>query len=96
MSYEPLAPYTQDDDRFKGNMSSGWITDLNSSDSRIHKEKVIEKALMAAKLGSADAQSFLFNCYQAYNPFFTFHVKQVPETQGLVGRDNPWPVFWGL
>jgi DNA ligase 1 len=77
-------------------MSSGWITDLNSSDSRIHKEKVIEKALMAAKLGSADAQSFLFNCYQAYNPFYTFHVKQLPETQGLVGRENPWPRFWGL
>ena len=45
MIYEPLAPYTIDDDRFKGYMSSGWITDLNSSDSRIHKEKVIEKAL---------------------------------------------------
>ena len=96
MTYEPLAPYTIDHDRFKGYMSSGWITDLNSSDSRIHKEKVIEKALMAAKLGSADAQSFLFNCYQAYNPFYTFHVKQLPETQGLVGRDNPWPRFWGL
>jgi DNA ligase-1 len=96
MIYEPLAPYTIDHDRFKGYMSSGWITDLNSSDSRIHKEKVIEKALMAAKLGSADAQSFLFNCYQAYNPFYTFHVKQLPETQGLVGRENPWPRFWGL
>ena len=96
MTYEPLAPYTIDHDRFKGYMSSGWITDLNSSDSRIHKEKVIEKALMAAKLGSADAQSFLFNCYQAYNPFYTFHVKQLPETQGLVGRENPWPRFWGL
>ena len=96
MTYDPLAPYTIDHDRFKGYMSSGWITDLNSSDSRIHKEKVIEKALMAAKLGSADAQSFLFNCYQAYNPFYTFHVKQLPETQGLVGRENPWPRFWGL
>jgi len=96
MLYDPLAPYSVDDVRFTGTMSSGWITDLNSSDSRIHKEKVIEKALMAAKLGSADAQSFLFNCYQAYNPFYTFHVKQVPETQGLTGRDNPWPLFWGL
>jgi DNA ligase-1 len=96
MLYDPLAPYSVDDIRFNGTMSSGWITDLNSSDSRIHKEKVIEKALMAAKLGSADAQSFLFNCYQAYNPFYTFHVKQVPETQGLTGRDNPWPLFWGL
>ena len=77
-------------------MAAGWIRDLESSDSRIHKEKTIEKALMAAKLGSSDAQIFLFNCYQAYNPFYTFNVRQVPETSGLTGRDNPWPVFWAL
>ena len=84
------------DPRYVGVMSSGWIRDLESSDSRIHKEKTIEKALMAAKLGSADAQAFLFNCYQAYNPFYTFNVKQVPETQGLVNKANDWPVFWAL
>ena len=83
-------------ERFEGVMAAGWIRDLESSDSRLHKERVIEKALMAAKLGSGDAQIFLFNCYQAYNPFYTFNVKQVPETAGLTGRDNPWPVFWAL
>jgi len=83
-------------ERFRGTMSAGWIRDLESSDSRIHKEKVIEKALMAAKLGSADAQAFLFNCYQAYNPFYTFNVKQVPETEGLSNKANDWPVFWAL
>jgi DNA ligase-1 len=57
---------------------------------------VIEKALMAAKLGSANAQCFLFNCYQAYNPYYTFHVKQVPESSGIEHAENPWPVFWGL
>jgi DNA ligase-1 len=77
-------------------VSSGWIRDLESSDSRIHKEKVIEKALMAARLGSADAQAFLFNCYQAYNPYYTFHVKQVPEVSGHKHRANPWPIFWAL
>jgi len=77
-------------------MAAGWIRDLESSDSRIHKEKVIEKALMASKLGSADAQAFLFNCYQAYNPFYVFGVRQVPETEGLTGRPNPWPRFWAL
>ncbi len=82
--------------RFDAIMAAGWIRDLESSDSRIHKEKVIEKALMAARLGSADAQCFLFNCYQAYNPFYTFNVKQVPETQGLINRPNPWPRFWAL
>ena len=77
-------------------MSAGWISDLESSDSRTHKEKTIEKALMAAKLGSADAQAFLFNCYQAYNPFHVFGIKQVPETVGLTNRPNPWPTFWAL
>jgi DNA ligase-1 len=77
-------------------MAAGWIRDLESSDSRIHKETVIEKALLAAKLGSADAQCFLFNCYQAYNPFFVFGVRQVAETQGLTGRANPWTQFWAL
>ena len=85
-----------EDERFDGIVSSGWIRDLESSDSRIHKEKVIEKALMAAKLGSADAQAFLFNCYQAYNPYYTFHIKQVEEVHGQVDRPNIWPKFWAL
>lgn len=83
-------------ERFDGIMAAGWIRDLESSDSRIHKEKTIEKALMAARLGSADAQCFLFNCYQAYNPFYTFNIRQVPETSGLTGQPNPWTRFWAL
>ena len=73
-----------------------WIRDLESSDSRLHKERVIEKALMAANLGSANAQCFLLNCYQAYNPFFVFNVKQIPTTVGLINKSNPWTRFWGL
>jgi len=84
------------DPRFDGIMAAGWIKDLESSDSRIHKEKTIEKALMASQLGSADAQAFLFNCYQAYNPFYVFGIRQVPETEGLEGQPNPWPKFWAL
>jgi DNA ligase-1 len=57
---------------------------------------VIEKALMASKLGSAGAQGFLFNCYLAYNPFYVYNVKQVIETRDLVNRPNPWPTFWAL
>ena len=84
-------------DEFNGiKVAADWIRDIESSDSRIHKERVIEKALMAAKLGSTNAQCFLFNCYQAYNPFYTFNVKQVPETLGIEGQANPWPRFWGL
>jgi len=73
-----------------------WIRDLESSDSRLHKERVIEKALIASKLGSASAQGFLFNCYLAYNPFYVYNVRQIPETEGLTGQPNPWPTFWGL
>ena len=41
-----------DPTRCEGTMVSGWIHELEASDSRNHKEKVIEKALMAARLGS--------------------------------------------
>jgi DNA ligase-1 len=85
------------DDKFQGiKVAVDWINDLESSDSRIHKENVIEKALMAAKLGSSGAQCFLYNCYLAYNPFFTFNVKKVPETKDLIDKENPWVAFWGL
>jgi DNA ligase-1 len=77
-------------------VAADWIRDLESSDSRLHKESVIEKALMAAKLGSANAQCFLFNCYQAYNPYYVFGVKKVTETEGLENKENPWPKFWGM
>jgi DNA ligase-1 len=85
------------DVKFEGiKLAADWIRDLESSDSRLHKEKVIEKALMASKLGSSNAQCFLFNCYQAYNPYYVFGVKQVPETQGLADKPNPWPKFWAM
>jgi DNA ligase-1 len=77
-------------------VAADWIRDLESSDSRLHKESVIEKALMASKLGSTNAQCFLFNCYQAYNPYYVFGVKKVPETEGLTNRPNPWPRFWAM
>ena len=77
-------------------VASDWIRDLEDDNSRLHKEGVIEKALVAARLGSASAECFLYNCYLAYNPYFTYNVKQVPETEGLEHRENPWVQFWGL
>jgi DNA ligase-1 len=77
-------------------VAADWIRDLEASDSRLHKEAVIEKALMASKLGSANAQCFLFNCYQAYNPYYVFGVKKVPETVGLEHQPNPWSKFWAM
>ena len=85
-----------DEKAFRGTVASDWIRDLESSDSRTHKEKVIEKALMAANLGSASAQCFLYNCYLALNPYWVYGVKKVPESANLTDRENPWPAFWGL
>jgi DNA ligase-1 len=85
-----------DEKAFQGIVSADWIRDLESSDSRLHKERVMEKALMAARLGSASAQCFLYNCYLALNPYFVYGVKKVPESSGLDNRPNPWPRFWGL
>ena len=81
---------------FTGIMAADWIRDIESSDSRLHKEAVIEKALMAARLGSASAQCLLYNCYLALNPFFVYGVKKVPESTGLCDRENPWVSFWAL
>lgn len=77
-------------------VAADWIDDLESSNSRTHKEQVIEKALIASQLGSASAQCFLYNCYLAYNPFYVYGVRQVAETQHLVDRPNPWVEFWAL
>ena len=46
-------------------VASDWIRDLEDDNSRLHKEGVIEKALVAARLGSASAECFLYNCYLA-------------------------------
>jgi len=89
--------HNRHDEKYNGlKVAVDWIQDLESSDSRLHKEAVIEKALVAARLGSAGAQCFLYNCYLAYNPYFVYGVKKVPETQGLTGKDNPWVEFWAL
>ena len=70
-----------DEKAFTGTVASDWIRDLESSDSRTHKEQVIEKALMAANLGSASAQCFLYNCYLALNPYWVYGVKKVPKVR---------------
>lgn len=89
--------HNRHDEKYNGlKVAIDWIQDLEVSDSRLHKEAVIEKALVAARLGSSGAQCFLYNCYLAYNPYFVYGVKKVPETQDLTGKENPWVEFWAL
>ena len=71
-------------------MSVSWIKLLNKSDSRLHKEDVIKQALEASILGSTNAQIFLGWLKACYNPYVTFGVKQVSDTVGIVGAENPW------
>jgi len=77
-------------------MSASWISKLNESDSRLHKEDVIKQALEATMLGSQNAKNFLFLTQVAYNPFVTFGVRQVPETEGVTNGENPWDDFTTL
>jgi DNA ligase-1 len=77
-------------------MSASWIHKLNESDSRLHKEAVISQALTAAKLGNENAHFFLTFTNTTYNPYNTFGVRQVPETAGITGAENPWQEFFDL
>jgi DNA ligase-1 len=74
-------------------MSASWITKLNESDSRLHKEDVIRQALEAAVLGSVNAKNFLNFVQYCYNPYVTFGVKQVPDASESTGNENPWYEF---
>ena len=74
-------------------MSASWITKLNESDSRLHKEDVIKQALEASVLGSTNSQVFLGFLKACYNPYVTFGVKQIPDSVGITGAENPWTEF---
>jgi DNA ligase-1 len=71
-------------------MSQYWINKLNESDSRLHKEGVIQDALNMANLGHTDSQIFLALAKATYNPFVTFGIKQIPITEGITDAENPW------
>lgn len=74
-------------------MSASWIRKLTESDSRLHKEDVIRQALEAATLGSTNAINFLTLTKVCYNPYYTFGVKQIPDTVGITGAENPWDEY---
>jgi len=77
-------------------MSAHWIKRLNESDSRLHKEAVIEEALTLTKIGEASSKIFLQLTSATYNPFLTWGIKQVPTTVDIVDAPNPWSEFQQL
>jgi DNA ligase-1 len=64
-----------------------WINQLNESDSRLHKEDVLKRAL------DAGDHVFLNGIRNCYNPYITFGVKQIPATEGITGAPNPYEEF---
>lgn len=84
------------DKKYLGITVADHIKDLASSDSRLHKEAVLKKALTSATIGSAQGEAFFYNLYLACNPYITFGVKQIPATEGLTGKPNDYPAFWKL
>lgn len=85
-----------------GHMAADWIRDLETAESQSRKQVVIEKAVMSARLGSASAQCFLFNCYLALNPYHPHDLmlgdlRSDLESSGPEsGCENPWGEFWGF
>ena len=68
-------------------MKYKWIKELNQSDSRLHKEDVLKRAL------DAGDHVFLNGIRNCYNPYITFGVKQIPATEGITGAPNPYEEF---
>jgi len=68
-------------------MRHKWISQLNESDSRLHKEDVLARALAAGD------HVFLNGIRNCYNPYITFGVKQIPSTEGITGAPNPYEEF---
>lgn len=68
-------------------MKYKWINELNESDSRLHKEDVLKRAL------DASDHVFLNGLRICYNPYITFGVKQIPSTEGITGAPNPYEEF---
>jgi len=68
-------------------MRHKWINQLNESDSRLHKEDVLKRAL------DAGDHVFLNGLRICYNPYITFGVKQIPSTEGITGAPNPYEEF---
>lgn len=74
-------------------MSASWVKSLQESDSRLHKEEVLRKALTASNLGSDNADTFLTLAGMCYNPYVTFGVRKVPNIETSLTEENPWEDF---
>jgi len=74
-------------------MLESWVYKLNESNSRLHKESVLQEVLNLETLGDENCKMFLKLIHLTYNPFFTFGVTTSQITQGVENEENPWDDF---
>lgn len=79
-------------------MPADWIRDLKEHKSKKEKKLIIERALIAYRLGSESAENFLYTCYLAYNPMYCYNLENddVIKTKNIYNQANPWTKFWGV
>ena len=77
-------------------MAADWVQDIKRCRTRSKKAVIVERALIAARLGSSSAECFLYNCYLAYRPDFVYGVTDVKFSYERSYRSNPWLDFWGV
>jgi DNA ligase 1 len=77
-------------------MSYYWVKELESSDSRIHKEAVIKQVYALTQIGDMASIRFLKLLKICYDPFTTFGVSAVPEIDTKYNNLNPWDEFESL
>ncbi len=77
-------------------MPHNWITKINESNSRIHKEDIVKQCLEAALLGSVEADQFLTLAWNAYNPYNVYHLTRIPITEFIIDQENNIDEFFDL
>lgn len=78
-------------------MAVEWAKDILRAQTKVEKQRTLEKAIVAWKLGSIQAQAFLYNVWLAYNTFYVFNLKKIPMPDTTRSHaDNPWQDFWAF
>jgi DNA ligase 1 len=72
---------------------SDWIKKLEESNSRLHKEAIIEQAYAQSTLGDREAIRFLMAAELALSPYITYGVKQIPVSDEAFSGESDWESF---
>ena len=74
-----------------------WIDRLEESNSRLHKESVIEDVFSRSLVGCPASKMFLTLTKWALDPLITFGVKKIPLSHGLpIEEESDWRGFVDL